>query len=139
MFRSWKTSIIALAAILTLAPLASAQRMSARSAPSTTVVVPTQRFVVVRPFGWYDPWWGPAYGPYGYVPAQYTGEVKIVTERKDASIYVDGGFAGRADKLKKFPLQSGNHNIELRDSDGRTLYQERVQVIAGKTTKIHIG
>jgi PEGA domain len=139
MFRSWKTSIIAVAAIFTLAPLASAQRASPSPAPSTTVVVPTQRFVVVRPFGWYDPWWGPAYVPYGYAPAQYTGEVKIVTERKEASIYVDGGYAGRADKLKKFPLQSGNHNIELRDSDGRTLYQERVQVIAGKTTKIHAG
>ena len=137
MFGSWKTSIIALAAILTLVPLASAQRGSASSGSSTTVVVPAQRFVVVRPFGWYDPWW--AYGPYAYVPAQYTGEVKITTERKDARIYVDGGFAGRADKLKKFPLQAGNHNIELRDSDGRTFYQERVQVIAGKTTKIHVG
>jgi PEGA domain len=69
----------------------------------------------------------------------YTGEVKITTERKDARIYVDGGFAGRADKLKKFPLQTGNHNLELRDSDGRTFYQERVQVIAGKTTRIHVG
>jgi PEGA domain-containing protein len=137
MFRGWKTYIFVLAGILTLAPLASAARGSATSAPSTPVVV--QRFVVVRPFGWYDPWWGPAYVPYGYVPAQYTGEVRIVTERKDARIYVDGGFAGRADKLKKFPLQAGNHNIELRDSDGRTFYQERVQVIAGKTTKIHIG
>ena len=114
MFRSWKTSIIAVAAILTLAPLASAQRASPSPAPSTTVVVPTQRFVVVRPFGWYDPWWGPAYGPYAYGPAQYAGDVKIVTERKDALIYVDGGYAGRADKLKKFTLPSGNHDIETR-------------------------
>jgi len=57
---------------------------------------------------------------------------------KGASVYVDGGFAGLTGKLKKFPLRPGNHNIELRDSDGRTIYQQQVAVIAGKTTDIHV-
>ena len=42
-------------------------------------------------------------------------------------------------KAKKFALRPGNHSIELRDSDGRTLYKEQVAVIVGKTTELHAG
>lgn len=131
-FWNWKTAVTALVGLLTLAPAASARQV-----------------VVVRRFygpyyyrfygpgfwgpGWYSPWWGPT-----YVPVAHTGDVKIVTHLKDASIYVDGGYAGRTGKLKKFPLRPGNHDIELRDSGGRKFYQERVQVILGKTTKIYV-
>jgi len=80
----------------------------------------------------------PVLGPGYYGPVPYTGNVKIHTELKGASVYVDGGFAGLTGKLKKFPLRPGNHNIELRDSDGRTIYQQQVAVIAGKTTDIHV-
>ena len=57
------------------------------------------------------------------------GYVKIKTDRKDASVYVDGGFADRIEKAKKFALRPGTHDIELRDSDGRTLYRERIAVL----------
>jgi len=53
------------------------------------------------------------------------GYVKIKRDRKDASVSVDGGFADKVEKAKKFALRPGNHNIELRDSDGRTLYKEQ--------------
>ena len=48
--------------------------------------------------GWYSayPYWGP-YGYYygeGY-GAAYPGEVKLVTQNKDARVYVDGGYAIR--------------------------------------------
>lgn len=142
MSRSWTKIclVTALVGLVTLMPLPSAAQKPAPAAPSPVVV---RRFVIVQPFpGWYDPWWwgwGPnsAYVP--YAPAAYTGSVKIVTERKDASVYVDGGYAGRAGKLKKFELQAGTHTIEFRDSDGRRLYVERVHVIAGKTVKIYLG
>jgi hypothetical protein len=52
---------------------------------------------------------------------------------------VDGGFADKVEKAKKFALRPGNHNIELRDSDGRTLYKEQVAVLVGKTTELHAG
>jgi hypothetical protein len=65
--------------------------------------------------------------------------VKVETERKDASVYVDGGFAGPVAKMHKFDLPQGNHNIELRDSDNRSIYSERVHVIPGKTVKIKVG
>jgi hypothetical protein len=67
------------------------------------------------------------------------GYVKIKTHRKDASVYVDGGFADRIEKAKKFALRPGTHDIELRDSDGRTLYRERIAVLVGKTTELHVG
>jgi hypothetical protein len=67
------------------------------------------------------------------------GYVKIKTDRKEASVYVDGGFADKVEKAKKFALRPGNHNIELRDSDGRTLYKEQVAVLVGKTTELHAG
>jgi hypothetical protein len=33
------------------------------------------------------------------------GYVKIKTDRKDASVYVDGGFADKVEKAKKFALR----------------------------------
>ena len=89
----------------------------------------------------FDPFFAYPY-PYAYPPdymAANFGYVKIKTDRKDASVYVDGGFADKVEKAKKFALRPGNHEIELRDSDGRTLYKEQVAVIVGKTTELHAG
>jgi hypothetical protein len=80
--------------------------------------------------GWYGPWYGPSY----YVPN--AGEVEIQTKHKGDQIFVDGGFAGRTGELKKFPLRAGNHTIELRNANGQTYYQETINVIAGKKLKI---
>jgi hypothetical protein len=55
---------------------------------------------------------------------------------KDASVFVDGGYAGTVGKLKTFQLRPGSYNIELRDHDGHSFYQERIEVIAGKTLKL---
>jgi hypothetical protein len=57
---------------------------------------------------------------------------------KDALVYVDGGYAGTAGKLKHFDLSPGNHNIELRDTTGQSLFHQQVQVIRDKTTEIHV-
>jgi opacity protein-like surface antigen len=93
-------------------------------------------------FGWNGPGWGwyapySYWGPYGYYGegygANYPGQVKIVTQNKDAQVYVDGGYAGTAGKLKKFKLMPGQHDIELRDSSGKTLHGEVITVIPGKT------
>ncbi len=136
MTRFWKASAIALLAFLTLAPAAAAQRR--------VVVVRWPPVVIVhRPFfwgpGWYDPFypWGPY--PYGYVGVPNTGEVKLSTDMKDASVYVDGGYAGVAGKMKHFSLQPGPHDIELRDSEGHTFFSERVTVIPGKAVKVDAG
>jgi hypothetical protein len=141
--------------LLALAPAASAQRrlpapMQRRTMPAPIVPqpLPRQRVVVVERVRVFDPFF---YDPFFYYPYPYTypypgdymsehfGYVKIKTDLKDAKLYVDGGFAARIEKAKKFALRPGNHDIELRDSDGRTLFRERVAVLVGKTTELHVG
>jgi hypothetical protein len=89
-------------------------------------------------YGWYGPaWYGPGYyAPYGALPEPNVGKVKLDTKMKDARVYVDGGYAGTVGELKTFPLRPGSHNIELRDASGQSIFQEKVDVIAGKTTKL---
>ena len=82
-----------------------------------------------HPYGWYG---GPV-----YFPAPVTGELKINTEDKDARVYVDGGFLGIARKTKKFDLRPGNHEVELRDSRGNVLYEEKVAIVPGHTTEFN--
>src|SRR5271157_4779428 len=83
-------------------------------------------------YGYYDPWYGP-----GYYCAPNAGEVEIQTKQKGDQIFVDGGYAGLTGELKKFPLRAGTHTIELRDANGKTFYQEEVNVITGKKISIH--
>jgi hypothetical protein len=88
-------------------------------------------------WGWYGPYgWGGGYG-YGYAPVPNSGQVKLENVAKDALVYVDGGYAGTAGKLKKFSLRPGSHNIELRDPSGHVFHQEKIQVLRGKTLEIN--
>lgn len=87
-------------------------------------------------FGWYGPAYYGWYGPYVVAPAPYVGKVKIDTKMKDALVYVDGGYAGTVGELKTFPLHAGTHDIELRDPSGQSIFQEKVDVLAGKTIKL---
>ena len=122
------------------AQMAPAPAPAAQPAPAPAPQ-PNQRVVVVEPIRVFDPFFDYPY-PYAYEPdymAQNFGYVKIKTDRKDASVYVDGGFADRVEKAKKFALRPGTHDIELRDSDGRSLFRERVAVLVGKTTELHVG
>ena len=120
----WKASTIALFGLLTLAPVASAR---------------PPRILFRGDFGypvWFSPYWGPNY-MYTYpVPVTYTGELKIKAPMPGASIYVDGGFVGVTGKVKNLPLPAGIHEVQLRDPDGRTFYQESVEIIPGRTTQI---
>jgi hypothetical protein len=91
--------------------------------------------------GWYGPayygWYGPAYGaPFAVYTAPNAGKVKFDTKMKDAGVYVDGGFAGTVKQLGTFSLRPGTHNIELRDPAGQTFFQEKVDVLVGKTIKL---
>jgi PEGA domain len=85
-------------------------------------------------YRWYPaPWF---FGP-AYFPAPTTGELKISTEDKDARVYVDGGYLGIARKVKKFNLKPGSHDIELRDTRGNVLYEEKVAIVPGRTTEFN--
>jgi hypothetical protein len=136
---------------LVVAPMASAQKPKAMPAPQPSAPMSQQapmpqrpsqpQVVVVEPVRVFDPFFTYPY-PYAYPPdymAANFGYVKIKTDHKDASVFVDGGFADKVEKAKKFALRPGNHEIELRDSDGRTLYKQQIAVIVGKTTELRAG
>jgi hypothetical protein len=113
--------------LLAVAPAASAQRVIRHSV------------VFVGPGPFFGPW--PYYGYYPYPPGYAVpnyGEVKIDTHRKDVDVYIDGGYAAGTKDAKKFALRPGNHEIELRDSEG-TFYHEKVAVTIGHTTKLHVA
>ncbi len=123
------------------APAPKASAAPAAQAATAPAQRPRQRVVIVEPIRVFDPFFDYPY-PYAYPPDymdQTFGYVKLDTKRKDASVFVDGGFADKIDKAKKFALRPGNHDIELRDSDGREIFKERVAVLVGKTTTLHVG
>lgn len=141
MRRFCRTSLTSLAAGLLLSTVMASAQMKRAPAPSP----PPQQHqrVVVVPFRVYDPFFDYPY-PYAYPPgymAENFGYVKLDAKDKDKddSVYVDGGFADKLDKVKNFALRPGNHNIEVRDSDGRPVLQQRVAVLVGKTTKLKVS
>ena len=142
MFRYLKTSAIVLAGIIAAGQPLAAQRFIRRVPPIIVRPYYVQPYYV-QPYYGFGYWNGPGWyypGQRAYViPQSRSGEVKLVTKFKDASVFVDGGYAGVAEKLKHFDLPPGNHDIELRDPSGRTIFQERVQVILGKTTEIRVN
>jgi len=99
-----------------------------------------RRVIIVQPFAPLYPW-GYPWGYYPYAPyyAANDGQVKIDTHRKDLTVYIDGGYAAQINKDKKFALRPGNHDIELRNSEGQTVYQQKVAVMVGKTTKLQVS
>jgi len=140
----WKTfgSLVVVLLVSQTAAFAQKAPPTPAQPPSVPAAAPPpQRIVIVEPIRVFDPFFDYPY-PYAYPPdymATNFGYVKIKTDLKDALVYVDGGFADRIEKAKKFALRPGTHDIELRDSDGRILFQERVAVIVGKTTELRVG
>lgn len=90
------------------------------------------------PYWYYDPLFFPplyAYGYYnGFSYSPNLGAVRIQGADKDALVYLDGAFAGRAGKLKRMWLDPGAYNLELR-AGGRTLTQ-KIYVLTGKTLRV---
>ena len=101
--------------------------------------------IFVRGGHWAGPAWGWGWGPgwygpgYNYYYAPYDGTVKISSPDKDASVYIDGGYAGPVAKMHKFSLRPGTHDLTLREPNGQTIYSQRIEVLRGKTTEIRVG
>ncbi len=98
------------------------------------------RIAVIPSFGywgWYSPFYYGAYRPYGYYPETYSnlGEIKLKTNMKDAEVFINGAYAGKAGKLKSIYLNPDNYNLEIR-VPGRTPYVKQVYVLPRKTIKV---
>jgi len=127
MSRFLKVSAIALLALVTFVPAASARGFYGGGRGFVGVGYGPGFYP-----GYYG--YGPWYGP-GYYYTPNVGQVEISTKQKGNQIFVDGGYAGLTGELKKFPLHSGTHTIELRNAKGQTFYQEKINVIGGKKLK----
>ena len=142
---SWFTKALGIALFGTVlaAPSMAGQVVVAGRGFGPRVVVGPR--VYARPYGFWGPtwggywggpgYWGPGYYGYGYSYPQ-TGEVKIDTHLKDASVYVDGGYVGPVSKFKKFWLEPGNHDIELKDVSGHSIFNQHIAVILNKTVEL---
>src|SRR5438270_9282781 len=113
---SWKKfmPVVIAGLLLTSAPVAPAQKKPAPAPPppqqaqAPTSQPPRQRVVIVEPIRVFDPNFDYPY-PYAYEPdymAANFGYVKIKTDHKDASVYVDGGFADRVERPRNSRFES---------------------------------
>jgi len=84
-------------------------------------------------WGWANPYWG--YGPYYY---EDKGTIKIKDHDKSDQVYINGAFAGIAEKMKNIKLDPGQYTIQIR-RQGNELLNRSVYVIAGKTVEIDVG
>jgi hypothetical protein len=88
---------------------------------------------------YYDYAWGPGWGwggPHDYVD-QVTGKVKFEHAPKDASVYVDGSYAGSIHDTSSIRLEPGGYRVEVREGD-RPLFNEEVYVSAGHTVHARV-
>ena len=91
------------------------------------------------PFAWpyYNPFWGPHPAIYpGYSNAPEAGKVVLRNAAADAQVYIEGGYAGEAGKLKSLHLQPGVYKLEVRSASGN--FERRIYVLSGKTLKIDL-
>ena len=116
------------------------------AANSTLVVYRWAPVIPAAPFGilptatgYYNPFW---YGPFihpgfynGFAQQPDMGQLRLEAPAKGASVYVDGAYAGPAEKLKRFWLSPGVYNLEVRDNRQQS-FQQRVYVLSGKTLAI---
>ena len=85
---------------------------------------------------WY-PFWGsyPYYRPGSFAYNNGRGEVRLTADPKLAEVYIDGGYAGTADKLKSLWLDPGAYDLTI-SSAGRESFHQRVYFLSGKSLKI---
>jgi len=62
------------------------------------------------------------------------GQLKLAAP-KDASVYLDGAFAGSVQKLKSIWLEPGIYELKIAGVNGRE-FQKKVYVLSGKTLDI---
>ena len=82
----------------------------------------------------WDPDWGYLYpsGSFGYNNGK--GEVRLAAP-KQADVYLDNAYAGKAEKLKSIWLKPGAYDLSVSAAD-HTAFHQRIYVLSGKSLKI---
>jgi hypothetical protein len=82
----------------------------------------------------YSPFYAPGYlGGFAY--GENKGEVKLSGALKTAEVYLDGAYAGKADKLKSMWLDPGAYDLSV-GAPGSAAFHQRIYVLSGKSLKI---
>jgi hypothetical protein len=82
----------------------------------------------------WDPYWG-YFFPAGYFSYNDgKGEVRLAAP-KQADVYLDNAYAGKAEKLKSIWLKPGAYDLSVSNSD-RASFHQRIYVLSGKSLKI---
>jgi hypothetical protein len=104
------------------------------------VIVPGYSYYYpYRAWGWGMGWgWGNPYGDYQPYYQDAKGKIKLRDYVKSDQVYIDGAYAGTADKMKTIKLDPGRYTIEIR-RQGTELINRSVYVVAGKTVEIDIN
>jgi hypothetical protein len=63
------------------------------------------------------------------------GTVKLHASPANAAIYIDGAYAGTANRLKTFPLGSGAYDLDVKAQGYRT-FHERIYILSDRTLQI---
>lgn len=82
---------------------------------------------------YWDPYWGNYYPPGYFSYNGGKGEVRL-SAPKEADVYVENAYAGKAGKLKNIWLEPGAYDLSVSDSSGS--YRQRIYVLSGKSLKI---
>lgn len=67
--------------------------------------------------------------------AEDKGQVKLTADPKTAEVYIDGGYAGRADQLKTMWLDSGAYDLSL-SAKGHKAFHQRIYILSRKSLKV---
>lgn len=85
---------------------------------------------------WYPMWGGyPYYAPGSFAYNGGRGEVRLVADPKMAGVYIDGAYAGTADRLKSMWLDPGAYDLTVSAKD-RESFHQRIYILSGKSLKI---
>jgi hypothetical protein len=82
----------------------------------------------------YSPFYAPGYFG-GFAYGENKGEVKLSGAPKTAEVYLDGAYAGKADKLKSMWLDPGAYDLSV-GAPGSAAFHQRIYVLSGKSLKI---
>ncbi len=100
--------------------------------------------VIVPSFGYYGGYSPYFYGPYGWygpyeVYPMYSsiGELKLKRNIKEADVYINGAYAGKAEKLKTMWLRPDAYTVEIR-AVGYAPYAQRIYLVPGKTSHVKV-
>ena len=61
--------------------------------------------------------------------------MKLAADPNQAEVYIDGAYAGTADRLKTIWLEPGAYDLSVSHA-GRESFHQRIYVLTGKSLKI---